>query len=60
MVLQVLEVKGLVKQGNDVWVRANVTVLDGAILAAGLVTKPDVAENATEAGVPAWQIRIRT
>lgn len=65
MVLQGLETKGPVKLGNDVWVGAHVSVLDGvtvgdgAVIAAGSVVTSDVAENAIVAGVPARQIRLR-
>lgn len=65
MVTQGLETKGPVKLGNDVWVGAHVTILDGvtigngAVIAAGAVVTSDVAENAIVAGVPARQIRLR-
>ena len=51
--------------GNDCWIGANVTILDGvtigdkSIIAAGSVVTKDVPNNAIIAGVPAKVIRIR-
>ena len=51
--------------GNDVWIGHNVLVVgnvsigNGAILAAGSVVTKDVAPYAIVAGVPAKQIRKR-
>lgn len=51
--------------GNDVWIGHGVTVLpevtvgDGAVLAAGAVVTRDVAPYAIVAGVPARQLRWR-
>ncbi|MDJ1008314.1 MAG: acyltransferase [Paracoccaceae bacterium] len=65
MARQGLETKGPVRIGNDVWLGAHVTLLDGvtvgdgAILAAGAVVNADVAENTIVAGVPARPIGTR-
>lgn len=54
-----------IKIGNDVWIGANVTILDGvnigngAIIAAGAVVNKDVDDYAIVGGVPAKLIRYR-
>nr|WP_247738906.1 acyltransferase [Shimia sp. R9_2] len=66
MVTQGLETKGPVVLGNDVWVGAHVSILDGvrigngAVIAAGSVVTSDVDDNAIVAGVPARVIRLRS
>lgn len=61
---QGLDKKGI-KIGNNVWIGASVTVLDGceigdgAIVGAGAVVTKDVAPNSVVAGVPAKLIRYR-
>lgn len=66
MVTQGLETKGPVVLGNDVWVGAHVSILDGvrigngAVIAAGSVVTSDVEDNAIVAGVPARVIRHRS
>ena len=51
--------------GNDVWIGANVTVLqgvkigDGAVIAAGAVVTRDVEERCVYAGVPAKKLKVR-
>lgn len=55
----------LVTIGNDVWIGANVVILqgvhigDGAIIAAGAVVTKDVDDYAIVGGVPAKLIRYR-
>lgn len=52
--------------GDDVWISANVTILDGvkigkgAVIAAGAVVNKDVAEYSVVVGVPAKHIGKRT
>lgn len=54
-----------IKIGNDVWVGANVTILDGvsigdgAVIAAGSVVINDIEEYSIVGGVPAKLIRYR-
>lgn len=54
-----------IKIGNDVWIGARVTILDGvvigdgAVIAAGSVVTHDVPDYAIVAGVPAGIIRYR-
>lgn len=51
--------------GNDVWIGANVTILDGAVIhdgaviAAGSVVRGEVAGGWVYGGVPARQLRPR-
>ena len=62
---QPLSQKGIVI-GNDVWIGAGATLLDGihiangAVVAAGAVVTGDVAENMIVGGVPAKELRKRT
>ncbi|WP_277858454.1 acyltransferase [Latilactobacillus curvatus] len=62
--LQGTERKG-VTIGNDIWIGAKVTVLDGvkigsgSVIAAGAVVVKDVPENCIVAGVPAKVISYR-
>jgi acetyltransferase-like isoleucine patch superfamily enzyme len=54
-----------IRIGNDVWIGACVTILDGvtigdhSILAAGAVVNKDVAPYEIVAGIPAKRIRYR-
>lgn len=56
---------GIVNIGNDVWIGANavlmdnVTIGDGAIIAAGAVVTKDVAPYSITGGVPAKHIKYR-
>lgn len=58
--------KGGIRLGNNVWLGARVTVIDGvkigrdAIVGAGAVVTRDIAEFTINTGVPARQIRKRT
>lgn len=58
-------VTGDIRIGRDVWLAANVTVLpdvtigDGAVIAAGAVVSRDIPAYAVAAGVPAKVIRKR-
>ena len=64
MYLQPLTRKGIAL-GNDVWIGAGATLLDGirigngAVIAAGAVVHQDVADGAIAGGVPAKEIRRR-
>lgn len=54
-----------VKIGNDIWIGANCTILDGvvigdgAIIAAGAVVNKDVSEYTVVGGVPAKLLKYR-
>jgi len=60
-----IEERKLIQLGNDVWIGANVVVLDGvtigdgAIIATGAVVNKDVPPYAIYGGVPAKLIRYR-
>lgn len=61
---QGMNAKGI-KIGNDVWIGANCTILDGvtigngAVIAAGAVVNKDVEENSIVGGVPSRLIKYR-
>lgn len=63
--LSIFEEQRLTIVGNDVWIGARVTIMDGvkigdgAIIAAGAVVTRDVAPYSVVAGVPARHIRFR-
>lgn len=54
-----------IRIGNDVWIGANSSILDGvnigdgAVVAAGAVVNKDVEANSIVAGVPAKKIKMR-
>lgn len=60
-----IEEHGRIKIGNDVWIGANVIIMDnvevgdGAIIAAGAVVNRDVQPYSIVGGVPAKVIRMR-
>lgn len=63
--LDIVEYKKIII-GNDVWIGARVTILDGvkigdgAVIAAGSVVTKDVPSYTIVGGIPASKIRLRT
>ena len=64
MYQQPLTRKGI-RLGNDIWIGAGATLLDGiqvgngAVIAAGAVVNQDVADGVIAGGVPAKELRRR-